>query len=147
MHPSLFIVALLAGAGLVVQVGMNARIGAALAGSTGAAAAVNFAVGLAGLLAFLLATQVPLPTRTQMGAVPAWAWFGGLLGAFYVCTATFVGPRIGALLLLALTLAGQMTASLVVDHYGLLGFAQHPVTLTKLAGVALLVAGIVLVAK
>jgi bacterial/archaeal transporter family-2 protein len=147
MQPSLFIVALLAGAGLVVQVGMNARIGVALAGSTGAAAVVNFTVGLLGLLAFLLATQVPVPTRAQLGAVPAWAWFGGLLGAFYVSTATFVGPRIGALLLLALTLAGQMTASLVVDHFGLLGFAQHPITLTKIAGVALLVAGIVLVAK
>jgi len=147
MHPSLFIVALLAGAGLVVQVGMNARIGGALAGSTASAALVNFTVGLAGLTVFLLATQVPVPTREQLGAVPLWAWFGGLLGAFYVGTATYVGPRLGAVLLLALTLAGQMVASLVVDHYGLLGFAQQPITLTKIAGVLLLVAGIGLIAR
>ena len=31
-------------------------------------------------------------TREQLGALPLWAWFGGLLGAFYVGTATFVGP-------------------------------------------------------
>jgi transporter family-2 protein len=147
MHPSLFILALLAGAGLVVQVGMNSRVGLALGGSTPAAALVNFLVGLTGLTLFLLATRVPFPSRDQIGAVPAWAWFGGLLGAFYVGAATYVGPRLGALLLLALTLAGQMIASLLVDHFGLLGFAQQPISLTKIAGVALLVVGILLVAK
>ncbi|MFM7625110.1 MAG: DMT family transporter, partial [Gammaproteobacteria bacterium] len=76
-----------------------------------------------------------------------WAWFGGLFGAMYVTVATLAGPRIGALLLLALTVAGQMVASIIVDHYGLLGFAQQPVTTMRLIGVALLVAGIVLVAR
>ena len=50
------------------------------------------------------------------------------------------------LLLLALTVGGQMVASVIVDHYGLLGFQQHPVTLTRLVGIALLLLGIWLVA-
>ena len=39
-----------------------------------------------------------------------------------------------------------MLASVIVDHYGLLGFPQHPVTLTRLLGIGLLFAGIWLVA-
>ena len=50
------------------------------------------------------------------------------------------------LLLLALTVAGQMIASVIVDHYGLLGFQQQAVTPLRLAGIALLVAGVWLVA-
>ena len=60
---------------------------------------------------------------------------------------TLIGPRIGALWVLALSVAGQMLASIVVDHYGLLGFAQQPVTVTRLLGAALLFAGVVLVAR
>ena len=54
----------------------------------------------------LLATRTNLPTRDQLLAVPAWAWAGGLLGALYVSTANFAGPRLGALLLLTLAVCG-----------------------------------------
>jgi len=50
-------------------------------------------------------------------------------------------------LLLALTVGGQMIASLIVDHYGLLGFAREPVDVTRLVGVALLLGGIFLIAR
>jgi transporter family-2 protein len=88
-----------------------------------------------------------LPGREQVAGVPLWAWFGGFLGAAYVTVATLAGPRLGAMLLLALTVAGQMVASLVVDHNGWLGFAQQPVTALRLIGVAFLVLGIFLIAR
>lgn len=138
--------AFLAGAGLVLQMGMNARIGREIGNMT-AAATINFGVGFLGLLAFLLLARVPAPAREQWVAVPAWAWLGGLFGAFYVALVTLVGPRIGALWVLALSVAGQMIASIVVDHYGLLGFAQQPVTTTRLLGAGLLLAGVLLVAR
>lgn len=136
----------LAGAGLVVQVGMNAAVGGAL-GRPMLGAVVNFIVGLALLLCISLATRAPLPNREALASVPWWAWLGGCMGALYVTTATTAGPRLGALLLLALGVAGQMVASLVVDHYGLLGFAQQPVTTSKILGVVLLAAGIALIAR
>lgn len=136
----------LAGAGLVVQVGMNAAVGQAF-GRPLLGALVNFVVGLAALMLVALATRAPLPNREALAAVPWWAWLGGMMGALYVTTATTAGPRLGALLLLALGVAGQMVASLVVDHYGLLGFPQQPVTAAKIVGVLLLCAGIALVAR
>lgn len=146
MYSLSVVLALLVGAGLVVQVGFNMAISRAL-GSAPAAALVNFIVGSLLLLLLVASLRPEWPTRAQLSSIPLWAWLGGGLGAAYVATATFTGPRLGALLLLALTVAGQMLASVIVDHYGLLGFAQQPVTATRLLGIALLVAGIFLVAR
>jgi len=139
------LLAFLVGTGLVVQVGLNATASRVLGGALYGTLA-NFFIGLVALLLFFVASRHPLPSREAFAAVPIWAWLGGLLGAAYVGIATFAGPRLGALLLLSLTVGGQMLASVVVDHFGLLGFPQHPVTLTRLAGVVLLFAGIWLVA-
>lgn len=137
--------ALLVGAGLVVQVALNVAVGRVLGGAA-MGALVNFIVGTAALGVLLLFLRQPWPGREAFAAVPIWAWFGGLFGAAYVALATFAGPRLGALLLLGLTVAGQMVASLLVDHYGLLGFPQQTVTLQRLLGVAFLAIGIWLVA-
>jgi transporter family-2 protein len=85
--------------------------------------------------------------RAQVAAVPLWAWFGGVLGAFYVASSIVVGPRLGAAALLALIVLGQLLASLVLDHFGWLGFPQHPLTLVRLAGAALLFGGVVLIVR
>jgi transporter family-2 protein len=145
MQVGTMLLAFAVGVGLVVQVGMNAALGRAL-GSPVLGSLANFLVGSVAIVAFVL-LRVDLPGRAQLAGAPAWAWFGGLFGAMYVTVATLAGPRIGALLLLSLTVAGQMVASIVVDHYGLLGFPQQPATLLRLLGVAFLVAGIVLVSR
>jgi transporter family-2 protein len=134
--------AFLVGAGLVIQVGLNMAVSRALGGAA-MGALVNFIVGTLALITLLLFLRQPLPGREALAGVPAWAWFGGLFGAAYVALATFAGPRLGALLLLALTVAGQMVASVIVDHYGLLGFQQQPVTSLR---IAFLVVGVWLVA-
>jgi transporter family-2 protein len=83
----------------------------------------------------------------SVASIPGWAWFGGLLGALYVASTTVLGPRLGAAALLALTLAGQMLASLAVDHYGVMGFPQNTVTPSRLLGAALLVVGALLIVR
>jgi transporter family-2 protein len=110
------------------------------------ASAVNFAVGLVALVTLSLLYG----SRTTLGSfaqVPAWAWFGGLLGAAYVASVTLLGPRLGAMTLLALVIAGQLLAALVVDQFGLIGFPQVPVTPARLLGAALLLAGALLVMR
>jgi transporter family-2 protein len=139
------VVAALVGAGLTVQVGMNATVRAAI-GSPVLAAIVNFVVGLVALAFVALASGARWAPGSA-GTVPAWAWFGGLLGAAYVAATTVLGPRLGAAALLALTLAGQMVAALVVDHYGVIGFPQSSVTPARLLGAALLVAGVLLIMR
>ncbi len=108
---------------------------------------ISFLVGTAALVAMLLATRTPLPARETLAAVPVWAWFGGILGAFNVASSTVVAAELGTASLLALALAGQLATALVVDHYGWLGLPEHPITWVRLAGVAFLGVGVWLIAR
>jgi transporter family-2 protein len=140
-----YLLAVAVGAGLTMQVGMNATIAQPL-GSPLWASVVNFAVGLVVLL--LAATAVaPRLQASSLAGAPAWAWAGGLLGAAYVASVTVLGPRIGALALVAFVLAGQLGSALLVDQFGWLGFPRAPVTATRLLGALLLAAGAVLVLR
>ncbi|MFO1407558.1 MAG: DMT family transporter [Steroidobacteraceae bacterium] len=139
------LVAMLVGAGLTVQVGMNSTVRLAL-GSPVVAAVVNFGVGLAALVVVAVVGGARVAPGGA-GTVPAWAWLGGLLGAAYVASTTVLGPRLGATALLALVLAGQMLAALAVDQFGVLGFPQNVVTPGRLVGAALVIVGAVLIVR
>ncbi|MEO8019270.1 MAG: DMT family transporter [Pseudomonadota bacterium] len=141
-----YLLGILAGFGLTAQVGMNSKLRTVLQ-SANTAALVSFLVGTTALIALLVGTRAPLPSREALATVPAWAWFGGLFGAFYVAISTVVAASLGTTSLLGLTLLGQLAMALVVDHYGWLGMAPHPITLTRLAGVALLGAGVWLITR
>jgi bacterial/archaeal transporter family-2 protein len=54
-------------------------------------------------------------------------------------------PRLGAATLIALLVAGQSLASLLIDHFGMVGFAEQHVSAGRIAGMALVAAGVVLV--
>jgi transporter family-2 protein len=70
-----------------------------------------------------------------------------VLGAVYVASVTLLGPRLGGLTLVALVVAGQMAAGLLVDRFGVLGYPQVPVTPLRLLGAVLLVVGALLVLR
>lgn len=146
MQSILYALALAAGAVLIIQVGVNSALRAAL-GSPVMAAFVSFLIGTVALVVFIALTRTAWPGRAQLASVPAWAWLGGLLGAFYVVSTVIVGPRLGAAALLALVVLGQLSVSLTVDHFGWLGFPQHPLTLARLAGAVLLFGGVLLIVR
>ena len=134
------------GFGLVLQIGMNSKLRTVLQNAN-SAALISFLVGTVGLIALLVATRTPMPARETLASVPAWAWFGGLFGAFGVAISTVVASQLGTAALLGLALSGQLAMALVVDHFGWLGLPEHPITLTRLAGVALLGLGVWLIAR
>ena len=140
------LLAITVGALLPLQVAMNMQLRAWFRDPV-VAALPNFVVGTVLLVAYLLLARSRLPSAASLADVPIWAWLGGIIGASYVIASLYLGPKIGATLLLALILAGQMAMSLAVDHFGLLGFPQHPINLPRLAGVVMLVAGAVLIVK
>lgn len=131
------------GVAVAIQPSINAR----LAQKTGflEAATISFAVGtLALLLLSLLSGQ---GSFRRIVDVPWWQLSGGLFGAFFV-TMTIVGvPRIGTTAVLALTIASQLTAGMLMDHYGMFGMRGIPVDGKRIIGVALLLIGVFLVCK
>ena len=136
--------ALAAGAMLPFQAGINAELSGWL-GSPVRAALVSFLVGTLALLALTLVAFRGWPGAAKLADAPWWVWLGGFLGAFYVAGSIVVAPKLGAVTLLAMVLAGQALASLVVDHFGWVGFDERPLTPGRLAGIALLAVGVALV--
>ncbi len=136
--------ALAAGAMLPFQVGINAELASWIGGPV-RAAFLSFLVGTLALLVLALAVARGWPSGERLAQAPWWVWAGGLLGAFYVFGSIVTGPRLGAVTFVALIVAGQAVASLLVDHFGWVGFEEHPVTPGRLVGVALLAAGVILV--
>ena len=129
---------------LPFQFGINAVLARYVEGAA-RASLVSFAVGTLALLVAVLLFFRGAPSLAKAGAAPWWVWIGGLLGAFYVLGSVVTAPRLGAATLVALILAGQAAASLTVDHFGLVGFEENPVTPGRLLGIALVALGVVLV--
>jgi bacterial/archaeal transporter family-2 protein len=141
---SYLLFALAAGAMLPIQFGINAQL-ATWVGSSVRAALVSFVVGTLSLFVVALAVARDWPAADRLSGAPWWVWIGGALGAFYVLGSIVTAPRLGAVTLFAMILAGQALVSLAVDHFGWIGFEEHPVSALRLAGVALLAAGVALV--
>ena len=141
-----YLLGIVAGFGLTLQIGMNSRLRTVLQ-SSNTAALVSFTVGTVALISLMLATRTSIPDRDTLASVPVWAWFGGLMGAFYVAISTVVASTLGATTLLGLALLGQLAMALAADHLGWMGLPVHPITLTRLAGVALLGVGVWLIAR
>lgn len=139
-------IALVMGMFLPIQQGVNATLTSSLRNPLQGALA-SFAIGTFALLGLCSALQLPLPTLDKISGSPWWAWTGGLLGAVFVTTGIILAPRLGATTTAAALIAGQILASLLLDHHGLLGFNQHPISFGRLVGVVLLLTGVVLVRR
>jgi bacterial/archaeal transporter family-2 protein len=132
------------GVALPVQFGINAQLASWL-DSPVRAAFVSFLVGAIILAAAAALVFKPLPSASRLGHAPWWVWLGGALGAFYVAGSIVAAPRLGAATLIAVIVAGQSLASVVVDHFGWVGFEPKHVSTGRLVGMALVGAGVVLV--
>jgi transporter family-2 protein len=138
------LLAIAAGFCLPTQAGINTQLNL-WSRSTILTATISFAVGTIGLAAYCLVLRVPWPMGGGLSRYPWWIWSGGLLGAFLVASTVVLAPRLGAASMIALIVAGQMLASLVLDHFGWLGYQVHPVNSLRMLGVILLIGGVVLI--
>lgn len=138
------IVAVLAGIGLAIQAPTNAAL-ARTSGSVLLAAGTSFVVGLLTLVALWATLDRTAPAA--MKGAPVWAWAGGFYGAGFVAAIAFAAPRLGVATTLTMAIASQICTALVLDHFGLLGLRSAPVTPGKLAGVVLLLGGVLLIRR
>ena len=140
------VLALAAGVLLPVQAGLNAQLRSAL-GSPIAAAFISFLVGTAALAAVALVFRISFPFSRAWAVTHPVQWSGGIIGALYVFAAVVLAPKLGAGTLVAAVVAGQMITSLLLDHYGLIGFPVHSLSPVRLIGAALIIAGVVLIQR
>ncbi|MFT4578863.1 MAG: transporter family-2 protein [Nitrospinales bacterium] len=146
MNYILTTLAFIVGGLLPIQVGVNAEL-ARYINSPILAALVSFLVGGMCLIIGAAIFKAPLPSLSQVTSLPVWLWGGGMIGAAVVLGSILAGPKIGALALVSLLLAGQLVVSILIDHYGWLGFPVQKMNIQRLLGVLLLVGGFLLVRK
>ena len=136
-----------AGAAVAAQIAINAHLSVVTGGALWAANisfAVTMAVGLVALGVAMALGVMSLPDPAVWSA-PRWIWLGGLGGATYVLLAILLTHRIGAALLAAAGILGQLGTSLLIDHYGWFGVPVQRLSAVRLIGVVLLTAGVVLI--
>jgi transporter family-2 protein len=132
-----------AGMLVAMQPPINARLGKGI--GTFAAATLSFTVGT-----IALAIVALLAGNSHLGGlkdVPWWAFAGGFIGAVFVASSLVTVRTLGAGGVVAATIAGQLTFSVVIDKLGLFGLEQKPISATRVIGVALLAVGVFLVVR
>jgi bacterial/archaeal transporter family-2 protein len=142
----LIVLALAAGACAPIQAGVNSQLRLVTRDPV-LASLISFTVGTLALLMYSLLARIPWPAAGSFLVLPWWMWTGGFLGAFLVLVSVILAPKLGAATMLGFMIAGQMITSVVLDHYGWIGYEHHPATVWRLLGAALLVAGVVIIKK
>ncbi len=148
MHPAVLfaiIGAFVTGTLLALQAPTNAMMARAV-NSPVNAALVSFSVGLLALLVVVLALGVR-PNLGAVRALPWYAWLGGLYGAAAVAAAAFAAPRIGVTQLLVFSIAGHLAMALFLDKVGAFGLPKQDISLSRILGVVLVFAGVLLVRR
>ena len=140
----LLLLAAFAGAVVPFQSAINVNLGRGLGHPLWATLA-SLVVSILVLLPIMLAMRLPLPSLAFIAKAPMWMWAGGAFGVCFISLALVLLPRLGASGFMALALAGQVVASLLLDHFGWFGLVERQVTLPKLLGAVLLIGGVVLI--
>ena len=143
---TLLMLGLAGGVAMASQAGINAQLRQYMH-SPYQAAFFSFLVGTLILGMVILVQTGSRPQFQELMAVPYWLWIGGLLGAFGVSVAIILAPRLGAVNLTIIIVCGQLITSLILDHFGWLGFEKHSINWQRIGGVMLVIAGLVLTVK
>lgn len=135
-------------AGMIVsiQAAINGQLGIVL-NSSFHAAFVSFFIG-----SVILIIVVGLKERSYAKisepikqSAPRWVWIGGIIGGLYVLINVYLVGNIGTGQTIILALFGQITGSLLVQHFGLLKSDKNRIDLIQLLGLLVMFVGVVLI--
>jgi bacterial/archaeal transporter family-2 protein len=143
----LAVVATMAAGGIVAAQAPVNNVLSKKVGTFGAVS-VNFLVGTVLVLVVTFALAGGIKNTAGVES-PAWGYwvFGGFAGVAIVLTTLVTVRELGAGALTVALIAGQLTLSVVLDRLGVLGLEERAITWNKLLGIALLIAGTVLVVR
>lgn len=139
----------LAGLAVPFQAGLNAELRDRLAGpvEVGFFSSVITTIVLGIGFGMMVWTGKTDPDINTIRNVPTWLWAGGALGGLIIVASLVGAATLDAAVLVGLMVGGQMIASVVCDHYGLLSFDESPVNVWRIGGVALIGLGVYLIQR
>ena len=125
---------------LTLQPGLNADVARRI-GSPFGAGVVSISVSLIVSALFLLAIRQPV-AWAGLTSMPLHLWLGGTIGVIFVIGTLWLAPILGAALLFAAVVAGQMIVATFADWFGFGGYQGQSLDPWRIAGIALVLAGV-----
>lgn len=138
------LLALAAGVSFVVQQAVNSNLRIEL-GSAWWAGFISYLGGTIVMLIMVVLMREPFLSSNLISRSTWWSWTGGIFGAVYIAISILLLPRLGAFTIVALVVVGQLAASLVFDHFGILNVPHYSITFTRILGASFLLAGAILI--
>ena len=143
MHNTIFaLLAVGAGACIALQASANGKFRQNLGDNPLLAACLSICGTVVTAALAILILRPPVPAMAVLRETPWWNWIGGPLGALIVLAGAALTSRLGAALFIALVVGGQLLCSLALDHFALMGLEEQPITVGRLLGALLVVAGV-----
>ena len=130
---------------VAIQGPINSQLGKTI--GTFQAAFFSFATGTIILAVIASLAHGGLGAIAEARTLAPQYLIGGLLGACYVANVLVAVRTLGAGGIVAASIAGQLTMSVIIDHFGLLGLDKDPIDAVKAIGVVLLAIGTFLVVR
>ncbi len=141
----LLLMSIIVGIMVVIQGGLNARLGVLLKSPLLATSAALSVSALITITAVLL-TVKQFPSLQQLRSVPSYLWFTGAVFSFLAVTLFYyLIPRLGISTAVSFGLFGQIIFSMVAAHYGWFGMPQEPIIWKKAVGILSMIAGLYLI--
>ncbi len=126
--------------------GMNSTLSKRISQPVWAVAATFSVAMLTTLLAALVSGQ-KFPGAESLEQTPWWSWLGGLFAAGFVLSLTLVANKLGASVFTGVTVTIAMIVSILLDHYGLVGYEMHKLNFLRVAGAVVMTGGLGLILK
>jgi transporter family-2 protein len=137
------VIALLAGVFIPMQGGLNGLLGKEIK-SPIHASLISFIIGTFSIALYIVLTRQTVSLEGVKN-VPWYVWFAGVLGAFSISVIILTMPKLGPGLTMGLVVAGQMLISVGLEHFNVLVTQPHPISLLRVAGILLIVGGVILI--
>ena len=129
-----------------VQTAANARL-RRVVGPAYVSTLISFSVSsIALLVVSTLAGIAIIPTSEQLAVAPWWSWLGGIIALLTITCNIYLFKELGQLQAMIIPMFAQLLFSLLIDHFGWFGSREIPLDGKRLAGAALLIVGVTLVA-
>jgi transporter family-2 protein len=142
----IYLAAIAAGAANPGQAGTNAELRKSI-GQPLFAAAWVYVSGLLGVLLLQIVFRESWPSDPKIAAAPWWAWMGGLISIASTIAGLMLAQRLGSGVFTGISITASVVMSIILDHFGWIGFKVHPASWPRVVGCSLMIGGLWLVSK
>lgn len=106
---------------------------------------ISFLVGTVFLIVLSVLTGSGIPLMNgSLSSMPWWGYLGGIIGMICLTINIFLFPILGSVQTVIIPMVGQILMSVIIDNFGWFYAKTSPLSLTKLLGIILVIAGIMI---